>query len=370
MEKEVLISGAGFAGLALAYWLNQFGYRVTVVELSSELRMNGAPIDVRGAALNIAEEMGILDKIKAMGISQTNDTDIVNAVNETILSFSLNSRPEYLGDIEIYREDLMHILYEQIPNGEVEFLWGNSIQELVQQKDCVTIEFRNGARRDFDFVFGADGTHSTVRKLVFGEEQNYSRFFGEYFAFADASSLDNKPGKRVMYNEPGKMAVLFPVKDKTMAGIVFRSSRLEWDYRNHSQIKQILKEKLAGSSWRIPEILELMLRSDNLYFDEVCQIHMPGWTAGRVALVGDAAHAASFHTGMGTSLALQGAAVLAKQLHTNNDYNVAFANYNEIFRPYVESVQAKITQGMNYLVPGTEEDIQKAYERWRKNVDR
>ena len=366
MKKQVLISGSSIAGLTLAYWLNRYGYKVTVIEITRGLRRGGSPIDVRGDALNTAKQMGILEKIKAKEFIHTDE--IVNAKNETIVDFSLNAQPEYSGDIEIHRDDLVDILYESIPTNEVEFLFENRIEKLIQHEDKVEVTFKNGGSRNFDFVFGADGTHSAVRTLAFGNEENYSKFFGEYFAIVEAPNIKpNKPNSGSIYNEPGKMAAIYPFKNAVNAFVVFRSPKVNFDYRNDEQHKQILKDNFKNSSWRIPEIIDAMLHSDNLYFDEVCQIHMPSWSKGRVALVGDAAHAASFHTGMGTSLAMQGATILAQELHSSNgDYQSAFSKYYESYKPFVESIQARITRGMNLSVPETEEGIQEAYKRFKK----
>ena len=197
-------------------------------------------------------------------------------------------------------------------------------------------------------------------------KKKYSKFFGAYFAIVEAPEIQpDRPNTGVIYNEPGKMAAIYPFKKAVNALLVFRSPELGWDYRNDAQHKEILKARFEHSSWRIPEILNAMRHSDNLYFDEVCQIHMPSWSKGRVALVGDAAHTTSFPTGMGTSLAMQGAAVLAKALFTSGgDYSAAFAKYYETFHPYAESVQARITRGINLLVPETAEGIQEAYKRF------
>ena len=364
MEKHVLISGGSIAGLSLAYWLNLYGYKVTIVEITKGLRRGGSPIDVRGDALGAAKEMGILEKIKAKEFIHTDE--IVNAQNETIVDFSLNAQTEYLGDIEIHRDDLVDILYDNIPLNEVEFLFENRLQKLIQHENEVEVNFKNGEIRNFDFVFGADGAHSAVRKFAFGNEENYSRFFGEYFAIVEVPGIKpNRPNSAAIYNEPGKMAAIYPFKNAVNAFVVFRSPKLDYDYRNDEQYKQILKDNFKNSSWKIPEIIDAMLRSDNLYFDEVSQIHMPTWTKGRVALVGDAAHAAS-HTGMGTSMAMQGATILAQALHlSNGDYKSAFTKYYESYKPIVENVQARITRGMKYLVPETEEGIQESYERFK-----
>lgn len=357
MEKKVLISGASIAGLTLAYWLNYFGYKVTLVEVSNGLRKGGSPIDVRGNALKVAKKMGIHQKIKANEFKSA--LEMVNSENETIMDFSINDRPEYKEDIEIQRDDLMGILYETIPKDKVKFYFENRIVELIQDKEKIDVTFKDGNNEYFDFVFGADGIHSGVRKIVFGREEEFSEFYGEYYALAEIPTI--KPNRATvgsMYNEPGKMAMLFPFKNTVGSFLVFKSPILDWDYKNVEQHKQLLKANFKSKSWRIPEILEALLQSENLFFDEVYQIHMSAWSKGRVALVGDAAYAASFHTGMGTSLAIDGAYRLAKELHLNGSYKTAFDNYYKMYKPYTEEMQERITRGLKYLVPETEKGIQ------------
>lgn len=362
----MLISGASIAGLTLAYWLNRYGYQVTVVEISKGLRKGGSPIDVRGNALNVAGQMGILKRLKAREFVHTDE--MVNAEDETIVHFSINAQAEYSGDIEIHRDDLTDILYGNIPANAVEFLFENRIEKISQQENRVEVGFRSGGSRDFDFVFGADGTHSGVRKLVFGDEEQYWKFFGAYFAIVEAPDI--KSGRPysgvVLYQEPGRVAALYPFKNAVNAMLAFRSPELDWNYRDHESHKQILKDTFEDSSWRIPEILDAMLRSDNLYFDEVGQIHMPDWSKGRVALVGDAAHTTGFPTGMGTSLAMEGATIVAQELHASSgDYNSAFARYHQSYKPFVESVQSRITRGLNWSVPETEQGIREAIARFK-----
>lgn len=367
MNQNVLISGASIAGLTLAYWLNKYGCKVTIVEISKGLRRGGSPIDVRADALKVTEEMGILQKIKVKEFIHTDE--IVDTNNETLVSFSINDQAEYTGDIEIHRDDLIDILYENLPANEIEFLFENRIKTISQQADNVEIEFKNSGNRSFDFVFGADGTHSAVRKLVFGNEENFSTFFGAYFAGVEAPNIESDKANAgvVMYKEPGRGAALYPFKSAPTAVLFFRSPKLNYDYKNHEQQKQILKDSFQNGAWKIPKILDAMLQSDNLYFDEVCQIHMASWSKGRVALVGDAAYTASFPTGMGTSLAMQGATILAKQLHASNgDYQSAFSEYYTSYQPFVESIQARIVRGLNWMLPETQQGIEEAIKRFKK----
>ncbi|NDV44900.1 FAD-dependent monooxygenase [Flagellimonas sediminis] len=357
MDKTVLISGASFAGLTLAYWLNKFGYKVTLVEISSGIRKGGSPIEIRGEALNIVKEMELLEKIRAKRLTVNLNKRMVNAKNETLFSWNHSEGD----DIEIDRDDLLDILEEIIPKN-VEFLYQNRIAIIEQSDETVNVTFKNGENRNFDFVFGADGTHSSVRKMIFGNEDNFSVFFGAYFATCETKEIPTNEG--TIYNEPGRMAGLFPFRDSTQAIVIFRSPKLNYDYKNQTQQKQILRDNLKNSDWKIPQIVELMLKSENLYFDEICQIKMPSWAINRIALVGDAAYTAGFPTGMGTTLAIQGSATLAKSLYgSRGDYRSAFLNYYESYRPFVDSIQPKIIDGLNFTVPKTQEEIDNRFNK-------
>ncbi len=367
MNKKILISGASIAGLTLGYWLNYYGYKVSIVEISKGVRKGGTPIDVRGGTLAIAEEMGILKAIKELECRSV--MEMVDAKNETIIDFSINNQPEYKGDIEISRDDLVNILYEQLPKEDIKFYFENRIVNLVQDNEKTEVTFKSGEKEYFDFVFGADGIHSGVRKLIFRSEKEYSTFYGEYYALVETPNIKPHRSKvGSIYNEPGKMVAIYPFEDTVGALLVFKSAKLDWDYRDVNQHKQILKENFTSGLWRMPEIIEAIDQSTNLFFDEVSQIRMPNWSKGRVALVGDAAYAASFHTGMGTSLAMEGAYILAKELNKNNNYKIAFDNYYKVYQPFTEKMQDRISIGLNYLVPETEAGIQKTIQRFKNMI--
>jgi len=69
-KPTVLISGAGIAGPALAYWLTRSGYQVTVVEIHDGIRPGGQTVDLRGAGRAVIDRMGLLDQMRARGLEQ------------------------------------------------------------------------------------------------------------------------------------------------------------------------------------------------------------------------------------------------------------------------------------------------------------
>ncbi len=352
MNKTVLISGAGIAGLTLAYWLNRYGYKVTVIETAAGPRKGGAAIDVRGEAVGIADRMGILDKIKVKKI--TTSVEFVDADNKCLATLKNFGEDNLKQDIELNRDDLVAIIYEAA-NTDIEYLFNNRIKTIHQDNDKVLVTFENGEKLNFDFVFGADGVHSSVRKLVFGDETLYNHFFGAYFAILKVEETLGKLNRGKLFNLPNKLAA---TSDNGNSFVLFRSPKLNYAYRDDAAYKNILMENFAGCGWKTADILKAMTNSENLYFDEVCQIKMSSWTKGRIALIGDAAHCSGFPTGMGTSLAMQGATILANELMTaNGDYNSAFSKYNSAFHPFVEAIQGTIINGLDFLVPKTEEAI-------------
>lgn len=335
----------------MAYWLNHYGYNVTVVESAPGLKKGGSPVDIRGAALDVAERMGIVEKLKARSLVTT--IEFVNAENECVGTLKGLGKDESGKDIELHRNDLIEIL-RSAAGTDIEYLFGNSIQAIDESDEHVMVAFKDGQTRSYDLVFGADGVHSNLRKLVFGPEANFNHFFGAYFAVLNVDESLERQNAGRMYSVPGKMA---GVSNTGNSILLFRSPKLDHDHRNTAQHKQILIDNFSGLGWQVPEILRAMTGSDDLYFDEICQIKMPSWTKGRIALIGDAAHCAGFPTGMGSSLAMQGAAVLANAMAENADQEIAFQVYDDALRPVVDRVQPTIEQGLSFLLPETQEAI-------------
>jgi 2-polyprenyl-6-methoxyphenol hydroxylase-like FAD-dependent oxidoreductase len=113
-------------------------------------------------------------------------------------------------------------------------------------------------------------------------------------------------------------------------------------------------------------MVEAMRKAEDLFFDSISQIYMPVWSKGRVVLAGDAAHATSFMSGQGSSMALVGAYVLAGEIATNTDTTSAFEAYEKLVRPFVEMNQALVDEGKRTMIPNTQEEIDARNEMFQK----
>ncbi|MBB5621184.1 2-polyprenyl-6-methoxyphenol hydroxylase-like FAD-dependent oxidoreductase [Pedobacter cryoconitis] len=361
-EKKVLISGASFAGLSTAYWMNKSGYKVTVVEIANELRKGGTPVNIRENTVDIVKRMGIFEPIKANRLNME-VMEFKNSNDITEGSIPMKQEVEELTDdeFEIERDILLDILFGAVKN-EVEFIFNNSITALKETKDGLQVTLKNGLQHEFDLVIGCDGLHSAVRRIWFGHEDEYLHSLGQYFSITIVNKLLIRQNTAQMYNVPYKAVMLNAYNNKTDIVLCFSSEKeIPYDYRDEAQQRKIILEQFAGQGWRIAELLEEIKHTETFYFDKLCQIKMPSWTKGRVALVGDAGYCASPAAGMGGSLAIDGAGALADAMQKHNgNFELAFQDYNTNFRPFIEEVQANaIKFGLEMLVLKTDEDIRK-----------
>ncbi|MFJ8809948.1 FAD-dependent monooxygenase [Streptomyces sp. NPDC102490] len=366
-RRTVLISGASIAGPALAFWLNRHGYEVTVVEKAGTLRRGGYPIDVRGAALDVVEEMGLLPRLRDAHIDLRRLTFLHGDGSEVA---SLHPHAVTGGatgrDLEIRRGDLTDALYAAVRD-DVEFLFNDSIDTLDQSEHGVDVTFRGGGSRRFDLVFGADGMHSHTRELLFGPEERFHRYLGYCFAVFTLRNALGLSHETVMWNTPGRAAALYAVgdEDEVHAFLTFARPDPPSDaFRDPRAQRALLDAAFADAGWEVPGILAALHDADDVFFDAVGQIRMPRWSQGRVALLGDAAHAPSFLTGQGTSLALIGAYHLAGAL-ADRDHAEGFAAYEHATRDFVTQTQDRVGEGGGTLFPTTAGALEQRNERLR-----
>ncbi|KAA0128391.1 FAD-binding monooxygenase [Chryseobacterium sp. SN22] len=359
-NQKVLVCGASFAGLTTAYRMKEMGYEVTVIEVAGHLKPGGTPVDIKDETVGIMERMGLLDKLKAQRISPEK-WEFKNADDVSGHTVLLGEPPE--NEFEIERDVLLHMLFDLVKDTAT-FIFNNTVVTLDENGDGIKVRFRDGTEHLFQFVFGCDGVHSAVRNIWFGEETRYARFPGPYFCIAVAERLLIEEGTYQWYAEPDKSLSMYAYHNKTDIIFIFRPQKeIPYDFRNREQMKEIVNAQMQGVGWRAAELTEELLNSGSFYFDRFCQINMPSWTKGRVALVGDAGYCASPAAGMGGSLAIIGADALADAFEKNrHDFQQAFQMYNRDLRPFVEEVQARALLMLEKLLPATQEEIERRHK--------
>ncbi len=354
--RTVLISGGGIAGPALAYWLRRYGFTPTIVETGPGPRPGGQAVDIRGVARRVVDRMGIMPRVRELAVDERGYAN-VDAAGRVVarMPAELFGGEGIVAEIEISRGDLAGILSD-LTRPHVEYRYADRISELTEDATGVRVRFASGAQQRFDLVVGADGVYSGVRRLAFGPEERYVRPLGAYTAYFTVPDPGDLDHWFLMYNAPGgRVAGLRPERGGTAKAMLsFRSAPLGHDRRNPDQQRRILAEAFAGVGWRVPGLLAAMWTAPDFYFDTISQVRVPVWSRGRVALVGDAGYSGSPLTGMGTSMALVGAYVLAGELAAaGGAYPVAFARYQEVLRDHGSLGQELPPGGVRAFAPRT-----------------
>ncbi|MEV6714456.1 FAD-dependent monooxygenase [Lentzea sp. NPDC051208] len=346
---RILVSGASIAGPVLAYWLTRHGHEVTVVERSPVLRKTGGhAVDLFKPAMDISERMGVLPRIEALATGTTRLTYLREGTRKPI-SADVTKLFAAASDrhVEIMRDDLSEIYYDAT-RADVEYVFGDSIASIGDE-----VGFEVGAPRRFDLVIGADGLHSNVRRLVFGEVGK--TFVGAYLAVLSVPRDLGVPGEMTGHIGPGRTAAVYGARhlDDARAVFLFRSPELSYHHRDTARQKELLREAFAGMHREVDSWLEHLDGDGAFYFDSITQLRGDTWSRGRVALVGDAAYCPGPAIGGSTSLAVLGAYVLAGELSTGADHQAAFARYEDEMRDIVHGSRAFALGTAKTLIPST-----------------
>src|ERR1700723_3558746 len=310
---RILISGASIAGPVLAYWLTRHDFDVTVVERAPTLRKTGGHAgDLFRPSMEISTKMRVLPRIEALATG----TDTLRLYREGSHRPARIDLTKIVGaasdrHVEIMRDDLSEVYYEA-GRDQVEYLFGDSITAISPDGE---VTFEHAAPRRFDVVVGADGLHSNVRRLIFGDEAGLTRFIGGYLAVVAVPKSLAPEGEMIIHAGVGRMAGIYTAQhlDDARALFMFRSkTELDYHYRDTVRQKELLLDALAGLSVQADRWLAEVDHTPTFYFDSISQLSLDIWSRGRVTLVGDAGYCPGPAVGGSTSLAVIGAYVLAR----------------------------------------------------------
>jgi 2-polyprenyl-6-methoxyphenol hydroxylase-like FAD-dependent oxidoreductase len=354
-QNDVLISGAGIAGPAVAYWLGKAGFTPTIVERAPAPRPGGQAVDLRGAGRTVTTRMGVLDRVRDVSLEQKGFAYVDSRGRITArMPVDAFGGEGIVSEIEVLRGDLCEVLYHASLAG-TDYLFDDTITGIEQDDRGVKVAFDRSPSRRFALVIGADGLHSVVRRLVFGPDADCLRPLDLYNTWFTAPAGIDLDGWFLMYNAPGGLvASARPGRhpDEIKAGLSFRSEPLTPEPRDRAAQQELLASRFAGAGWEVDHLLDAMRQASDFYFDSVGQVHLDQWARGRVVLLGDAGYCPSPLSGLGTSLALVGAYVLAGELAAaGGDHRVAFERYQQRLRPYVAQAQKLPGGGVGGFAP-------------------
>lgn len=344
-KPSVLICGSGIAGPVCAYWLSRAGIQTTIIERSPELRTAGQQIDIRGSALTVVRRMGLEDAIRSK-TTKEKGWAFVDSKGRRLAAFPVREKGamSLTSDIEILRENLVKIFYDASKE-KTEYIFGDYVTAIRQEDGKkVRVTLKEGGEQEYDLVIGADGMNSKTRSLAFPPGDPF-KSLGQYTAFftipmkgsdGDFAKWYNAPGGRCVFLRPDHTAGC------TRAYLSIMSSKAAaYKDLDVAGQKKLMRELFLDAGGEASRVLEAMDKADDWYMQEIAQVKMQHLSAGRVVLLGDAAYCPSPISGMGTSLAIVGAYILAGEIaKCGGDNEKGLRTYEETMRPYVSKAQS------------------------------
>ncbi len=221
--------------------------------------------------------------------------------------------------VEIMRGTLAGLLHDATRDA-ADYRFGTVISDL----DGTTARLSDGSTLTADLVVGADGLHSHVRRLAFGPERDYRRFLGAYLAVYTLPDVLGAGPTVAAFTAPDRAATVYPT---LKAGLCRALFLLRTPEEVDGERRAFLRHRLAGALGpQVDAVLAHLDEAEDLYVDDISQIRMDSWSRGRVTLVGDAGYGPGPAVGGGTSLAVAGAYVLAREV-AGGDLPAGLARY-------------------------------------------
>ena len=352
--RKAIVVGAGIAGLAAALRLHRAGWRALVVERAPARRSSGYMVNLSGSGFDAVERLGLLPELSKRDLGAFNSA-LVRADGSTKFTVpaAIVEAAHGARALSVFRGDLETVLYEAVED-TAEIRFGTTVDAIAQEEGGVVATLSDGTVERADLLIGADGLHSSARRLAFGEE---TRFRVDMDHMVAAFPLQRVPrdlaeGSGTTYIGPKRTAAVINLgPGRSSAFFTYGSADPDADLERGAAA--MLTEAFGDLGGGVPDVLEQLREDPGAYFDSVSQIQMDAWSSGRVVLLGDAAWCVTLFAGFGAGLALAGADRLGGALEQNDDVSAALADWESRLRPEIVKRQALARKGIVQFAPPT-----------------
>ena len=325
--SKVLIVGGGIGGLSSAIALTARGIDVEIVEQNPKWDVYGVGIIQPGNAMRALHQLGLLDEALQAGFAMDGDRFfLADGTQLADNDFPRLVGPEFPGLNGITRPRLHEILTSAVKRSGAKVTLGHRVQTLAQDDAGVDVELTDGSSGRYDLVIGADGVFSQTRKLVFPDapEPRYTGQAVWRYNLPRPPEVD----KLTMYAGPEAKAGLVPLAPDLMYLLYIDTPGAAGAQLDPNTLADTLRDRLEHFGGQIAEVRDQITDSSKVVYRPVETVWVdPDWQRGRVALIGDAAHATSPHVGQGAAMALEDSVVLADELARADTLGDAFAGF-------------------------------------------
>jgi 2-polyprenyl-6-methoxyphenol hydroxylase-like FAD-dependent oxidoreductase len=325
-SKNLLIVGGGIAGMSLAIRMRALGWAVDLVEIDPAWRVYGAGISVTAPTYRAFKRLGVLDEIMKRGYASFDALRMCGADGRVLAAPPMHElEPGLPTHGGIMRPVLHTILSDRTRASGTQVRLGVTVESFADTGSSVRVQTTDGATRDYDLMVGADGVFSKTRVQIFPEAPK-PRYTGQYcWRMVAERPPEHTDGH--MYSAGDLMAGAIPTSQTQMYMFLLstESPTLRLDPATQWQrLKQLmapfgglpgkLRDSINAQSAIIARPLESIL------------LPLP-WHCGRVALIGDAAHATTPHLASGAGISVEDALVLSELLGTSTSIETALRSF-------------------------------------------
>jgi 2-polyprenyl-6-methoxyphenol hydroxylase-like FAD-dependent oxidoreductase len=332
--RQILIVGGGMGGLCLAVALHRQGFAPELIERAPSWQAIGAGIVLHANGVRAMRLLGMGAAVEQIGAPLPRwgfFDQHAEPLCHTDLGKLWGQVGPCLGTARIHLQEAM------VTAAAVPARLGVALTSLDQDGAQVTAGFSDGTSRAYDLVVGADGIHSAVRRLIgVSGEPDYAGLV------AWRNVIPSRP--------EGVAELMVLLGDGRFVGVVPVGNESTYSFGAivtepmHDPLPGRLerfRDRFSGFGGPVPECLAALEWDEQLHFGPIEWVDLDSWHAGRVVLIGDAAHAAPPHMGEGGSMAIEDALVLAEVLRDAGTVEAALHAFERRRRPRVGWVQAQ-----------------------------
>ncbi len=314
---KVVIVGAGIGGLTTGIAMRQAGYQVEIYDRAQELRPAGAGISLWSNGVKVLNYLGLGEKLAAIG-GEMNAMEYRSHTDEPLSYVDLHPLFERVGQrpYPVARTDLQNMLLEAVGPEHVHL--GMPCVDVEQDEHTATAIFENGERISGDLVIGADGIHSAVRAYVVGH--CVDRRYAQYVNWNGLVKADPELCKKdlwVLYVGDSKRASMMPVGGDRFY-YFFGAPMAEGTQVDPTYRQDELAQLFRGWPTPVQNLIEAIdpEQTNRLEIGDIDPLE--NLVRGRIALLGDSAHATTPTLGQGGCQAIEDAEVITRYLVTTN----------------------------------------------------
>lgn len=357
-NTNIHLIGGGIAGLTAALALRKYGFPVTLFEQSGEFSEVGAGITIGPNASRVLLALGLGEKL-APHTWTPRHAGVLHFKTGEKISYALRGE-NYVSEFgapfwHIHRADLLRVLVDALADDPgVELRLGHKLTGISQTDEEVSCEFANGGAVSCEVLIAGDGIKSVTRETVF---PGTPATFTGYVAWRGLVDVNSLPGLQIdpdfgLYAGPGKIFGRYAVRRRSLLNYVAMATSDDWREEGWSVRSEVAEVMAEFGDWC--EDVQKIIRATppQRCFKWALHVREPldHWVAGRVALLGDAAHPMAPFLGLGAGVGIEDAMVLARAFSLSDDWQSALRRYQAARIAHAANAQRESAQqGLHLL---------------------